>query len=109
MARSSGATAPPPAPGRDRSSRANQNRGMTPSSGDCEVTVPCAESAARSRSTRGGGMKRYLVVFLVVFLSVGAFAQAFAQQVTDAWAPQGTQPPIELRVIDPVNGDVEFK
>jgi hypothetical protein len=34
---------------------------------------------------------------------------AFAQLAGDAWAPPGTQAPIELRVADPINGDVQFK
>ena len=52
-------------------------------------------------------MKR-VTGFAVALLCSGIGA-ALAQQVTDTWAPQGSQPPIELRVIDPVNGDIPFK
>jgi hypothetical protein len=46
--------------------------------------------------------------FLVFFLLVGAFAPAAAQQATDSWAPPGSQAPIRLRVIDPINGLIDF-
>jgi hypothetical protein len=50
-------------------------------------------------------MKRLLACFFLAGLS----ASALAQQAVDAWAPQGTQPPIELRVDDPVNGNIQFR
>lgn len=50
-------------------------------------------------------MKRLLVLFVLL----GALAPAGAQQVADSWAPPGTQPPVELRVDDPINGNVQFR
>src|SRR5512134_671696 len=50
-------------------------------------------------------MKRFLVLFFLL----GALAQAAAQQALDSWAPAGSQPPIELRVDDPINGNVLFR
>jgi hypothetical protein len=50
-------------------------------------------------------MKRLLVSLLLI----GAVAPLAAQQAVDAWVPEGSQAPIALRVIDPVNGDIEFK
>jgi hypothetical protein len=49
-------------------------------------------------------MKRFLAVLLLA----GAFAPALAQQAVDGWAPQGSEAPIELRVNDPIRGDVLF-
>lgn len=46
---------------------------------------------------------------LALFVLLGALAPAGAQQALDAWAPQGSQPPIELRVDDPINGNVQFR
>ena len=46
--------------------------------------------------------------FLVSVLLAGVSALACAQQVTDSWAPQGAQPPINLQVNDPVRGLVPF-
>jgi hypothetical protein len=50
--------------------------------------------------------KPQLVAFLVSLVFAGTAA---AQQATDAWAPAAGQPPIELRVPHPTNGDVEFR
>ncbi len=45
---------------------------------------------------------------LVLFLLAGAFAPAAAQLATDSWAPHRSQPPVELRVVDPVHGNITF-
>src|SRR5262245_1908830 len=50
-------------------------------------------------------MKRFIALLLLAV----AYAPAGAQQAVDGWAPQGSQPPIELRVQDPVRGDIEFR
>jgi len=47
--------------------------------------------------------------FLVSLLLAGASAPVLAQQALDAWAPAGSQAPIELRVNDPVRGDIPFQ
>ena len=47
--------------------------------------------------------------FLVLLLSIGAAAPAAAQRIADAWVPNALQAPIELRVNDPINGDIQFK
>src|SRR5687767_12468826 len=62
----------------------------------------------KSSPARGGPMKP-LSRFLVLFLSIGAAAPAAAQRIADAWVPNALQAPVELRVTDPINGDIQFK
>ena len=45
---------------------------------------------------------------LLSLLFLGA-PSALLAQVLDAWAPPAAQAPIELRVTDPLNGDIQFK
>lgn len=55
-------------------------------------------------------MKQLRTLSQLAFLFLaGMFVPAAAQPVADAWAPAGGQAPVELRVIDPINGDVEFR
>ncbi|HEV3010812.1 MAG TPA: galactose oxidase early set domain-containing protein [Burkholderiales bacterium] len=51
-------------------------------------------------------MKKQFGAFLVSLVLIGT---ALAQQAVDAWAPAGSQAPIEFRVNDPINGNIQFR
>src|SRR5262245_47895148 len=70
----------------------------------CRVTVRRSKSRQEAYPRGEASMKRFLAFLLLAVAS----APAGARWATGAWAPQGTQAPISLRVNDPFRGQIPF-